>query len=559
MASPTHPRVLVIGVDGGTFDIVRPLVDRGRLPAFARLMREGAWGRLRSTVPPVTAPSWVSFQTGKNPGKHGVFGFVSPPSRGYERQVLSAASIRARTTWSLLSEAGLRVGVLNLPFTYPPEKVNGFIVPQPPGFVPRDRRFAYPEGLTSLLAAEAPEFFESTDYLRFWFTDEKDEFVEALRRGVRATGRAASVLMERYVLDVLVVTIIATDPVQHFFWKYMDETHPAHDALSGSKYRDVINDIYVETDRLIGELIDRVGEETNIIIVSDHGFGPNTKSVSLNRWLRDLGYLKVKKTAIPLVDWRLPFSAYRLLRKCGVGYIDPMVLRRVNADPEALDGRMGLLYSALIDWSSTRAFSGHRSEQGIFLNVKGREPAGIVEPGREYDELSRRLEAELRGLRDPVDGGKIVDHVWRPDDLYSGEFTHEAPDLTFVMRDYEYKANEFVHGPNVVTVERWHTGAHRLHGILVLSGPTIQNGFRIEKSEMIDVAPTLLYLAGMPIPEDMDGRVLSEAIRPEYLDTHPIERSGPKAAPAERGDGEVFSDDEEKAVRERLKGLGYVG
>ncbi|KPJ52939.1 hypothetical protein AMJ39_06420 [candidate division TA06 bacterium DG_24] len=559
MASGTTIKTLVIGVDGGTFSLIRPLADAGRLPTFARLMREGSWGELRSTVPPVTAPSWVSFQTGKNPGKHGVFGFVSSPSAGYERKVLSAASIKARTAWNLLSRAGRRVGILNLPFTYPPEEVNGFVVPQPPGFVPKDRVFSHPPELASLLAREVPEFFQGIDYLRYWFTDEKDEFLAALKRGVEATRRAASVLMERHELDVLVVTVIMTDPVQHFFWKYMDESHPAHDPVLRDKYGEAIHEVYEATDRLMGDLIERMGSETNVIVVSDHGFGPNTKAVSLNQWLRDLGLLKVKKKAAPLVKWRLPFPAYGWLRKLGVPYLDPIVLRQINADRRVVDGRMGLSISAVIDWSRTRAFAGHRSEQGIFLNVRGREPLGIVEPGQEYEELRAVLEAELHQLRDPDDGGKLVDQVWRPGDLYHGEYTDEAPDITFMMRGYEYKANEFIHGSRVVEVERWHTGTHRLDGILLLCGPTIRQGIKMKKSDMTDVAPTLLYLAGVPIPEDMDGRVLTEAVSPEYLSRYPVERSRPDVAPSAREDEQVFSEDEEAAVRKRLKGLGYVG
>lgn len=557
-------RVLVIGIDSATFDVIEPLVAEGKLPTMRRLMEEGTWGRLRSTVPPFSAPAWASFITGRNPGSHGIFGFLGPLRGEFERSVTSRLSMRGESLFGVASRNGKRVGVINVPFTYPPEEVNGFVLP---GFMGAagmlGRPATHPRELLQELRDEIGPLRQEVQTLPYFFTDEKDELVQEFYRVEEQRKEATLYLMQRYEWDLLATVFISLDRVQHFFWKYMDTRHPAYDPGLARRYGSVIADFYGYLDRTVEEIIDRAGEDTTVIVLSDHGAGPNTSAFHVNVWLREAGYLRLRPRSYPLWRIRLPLIAYKAMAKLGVHCFTTM---RLFPDLKAVsrkdtDPRKAIDPYKVIDWERTRAYGGNLAEQAIYLNVRGREPAGIIESEREYYALLDEIEQGLLALRDPDSGEQVVDKIYRRDDVFSGDCISSAPDLLVRAQNYACKLTDYIYPRHLFERERWHSGSHREEGIFLVRGEGVESGKRLEDACIMDIAPTALHLLGLPVPREMDGRVLEEAIGASFLARHPVSYEEGRGRTVDEGDerGEAIDEEEVEEIKERLRGWGYLG
>jgi predicted AlkP superfamily phosphohydrolase/phosphomutase len=264
----SKPRVLVIGLDGATWDLVKPWVQSGYLPQMARLTEEGSGGNLESTVPPVSPAAWSSFMTGKNPGKHGVFDFTVRDFRGYGMRL--AQRTPEPSLWALLSNQGRSVCVVNVPQTYPPEPVQGYLVT---GLgTPSERVFTHPAELSQRLRRQGYQINTEVDLQR----DGAERFVEDVQQVAERVTETSLGLMERLDWDLSVVVLRLTDEVAHFFWHWMDTEHPAHQPAD-DLHRLAILRCYQKADELIGKLLEAVEDaETTVLIMSDHGFGRYT-------------------------------------------------------------------------------------------------------------------------------------------------------------------------------------------------------------------------------------------------------------------------------------------
>ena len=321
-------KVLVIGMDGATFDIIRPLVKKGKLPTLAKLIANGISSPLRSTFPPVTAPAWVSFMTGKNPGKHGVFDFCGYASHGYTRPFVSSRDVQSMTLWKLLSEKGCQVGVINVPITYPPEKVNGFIIP---GYQRAftHKEYTYPPELFYEIEKMGYELDYSGDLVPF--NDDKTDYIQGWNKVVDARRRTSINLMKKYNWDFFMTVYKCTDEVQHHFWKYYDRTYADCPEHLRQRYGNVIEDFYQKVDDAIAEQMSLLDENSVVVIMSDHGAGPLTKHFNLNRWLIQEGYMKLNSLRyLGLAKFRYSYLYYKILRRrdkkeygpaYGTGYI----------------------------------------------------------------------------------------------------------------------------------------------------------------------------------------------------------------------------------------------
>ena len=284
-------RVLVIGIDGGTFDLIRPWTEAGDLPNLARLMADGIHGPLESTLPPVTAPAWTSFATGKNPGKHGVFDFIRP--MGGQFDLVNATSIRAPTLWQILSNAGRTVGVMNVPVTYPPTPVNGFIIA---GMLsPVGGNFTYPANLLGRYADQLKPYriAPHVQYKPGSETDFADDLVDLVER----RGEYALQLMADFPHDFLMFHFQATDVMQHAFWKFVDPAHPRYDSQAAACFGPALRRVYGRIDDFVGQMLNRIPDDTTVIVMSDHGFGSLHYVVNLNLFLLDKGLLQLKRGA----------------------------------------------------------------------------------------------------------------------------------------------------------------------------------------------------------------------------------------------------------------------
>lgn len=551
MGRTAGPRLLVIGLDGGTLDLLLPWMKSGQLPSLAAAARNGVLGTLRSTIPPFSAVAWASFATGKNPGKHGLFDFRAPRQVSPQRSFTDARSIKAKTLWRILSEHGKRVGVLNVPMTYPPEEVNGFLV----GGILTFANLAectYPQALYRTLVKEIGDYRLELDWGRYRELGSRgdgDGVLSSLLDDIRALteqrAKAALYLMKTHPWDLFIAVFTELDRLQHFFWKYLDPSHPLHDAQRAAQYREPLLRYYQMVDGIIGEMIAQAGPDANLLICSDHGFGPVVKRFCINRWLSEMGFFKTKREAVTWRSW---------LKKFDRGPIRALIPASISQGVKAR-----LAWTQCVDWARTQAYSGTPSEQGIFINLRGREPAGIVEPGREYERLCAEIINQLRELKDPDTGDNVVDQVFRRDELYWGPYTELAPDIVFMPKGMAYLVNEELDRPNLFEPSGFDCGAHRLEGMLLAAGRDIVQGATLEGAHLVDLAPTILHLLGLPIPAEMDGNVLQALFAPDSpAATSPGSTSeGGSPGPEYRGDAS-YSDQDREEIERRLRGLGYL-
>jgi predicted AlkP superfamily phosphohydrolase/phosphomutase len=546
-------RVLAIGIDGATFDLLRPWAEQGDLPNLARLMAEGVHGPLESTLPPVTSPAWPTFATGKNPGKHGVFDFIRP--MGGQFELVNASSLRAPTLWEILSQAGHTVGVMNVPVTYPPRPINGFVIA---GMLsPMSGTFTYPADLLDQYAGQMRPYRIAP--LVQYKEGNEEIFMADLLDLVDRRGSYALRLMEDHAYDFLMFHFQATDVLQHALWKFIDPSHPRYDAQEAAAFAPGFKHVYQRIDDHIGQMLARLADDTTVIVMSDHGFGPLHHTVNVNLFLLDQGLLKLRTGAWTRVKTRLfragltPASIWHLIERAGlqnyVWQISKSTRNKVVSKFLSFDD---------VDWSRTLAYSiGHVGQ--IYINLKGREPGGIVEPGAEYEAVRQRVITALQQLRHPQTGQPLVDEVIPGDTVASGPFASRSADLHLVLDGYRAIAFPlFAADGRIVTRQiRGDSGCHRRHGILIAWGEGIRSGEPVENARIVDLTPTILHLMGLPVPDDMDGRVLASALTTSRPVEYERERvAGDAAAPGTEQD---LSAEDIAEVEERLRSLGYLG
>jgi predicted AlkP superfamily phosphohydrolase/phosphomutase len=555
-------RVLVIGLDGGTFEVIKPLVAEGRLPNLGRLMAEGVHGILQSTIPPVTAVAWTTFMTGKNPGKHGIFHFHLPSTTTYKRPLVNATSIKAKPLWDIISERGKRVGVVNVPLTYPPHPVNGVMVAGM--LTPSEKsEFTYPPTLHTELIREIGDYPLEARAIGAFCRNDPIESVRQFYLLLDRTKRTSLHLMDREPWDFFMLVFRGTDLIQHQVWRLKDRSYCEQHPDEAQKYGKVLDQYYEAVDRAVGEILERTDSRTTVIIMSDHGAGPVSRLFYVNKWLVDEGYLTLRRfsgmvralprprrrTLGPLLTYlRLGLIAHLLPRS----WQDRKVWWPVKVKPQRW---------RLIDWSRTRAQGNLTGDEPvIIINLKGREPQGIVEPGDEYERLREEIAQRLLALWDPEANDRVIERVYRREEIYHGSYVDQAPDLEFITRGLLYRTRGKLDVRDALeTPVNLSPSMHREEGIFIMRGPGVKSGIEIGTTRLMDLAPSILYLLGGEVPEDMDGRVVEEAFREGVLHHRPI-RYGPPVdwEPAGTGERQVFSTEEARNVEESLRGLGYV-
>lgn len=563
-------KLLIVGLDGGTWTVIEPLIKAGRLPHMARIVHDGCRGDLASTVPPVTPPAWTSFMTGMNPGKHGLYNFVEPEPGRYRMRYTNARSRKARTLWSLLSEAGRTVGVINVPMTYPPEPVNGFMISgmDTPG---EASEFIYPPRIAQELRRVIGPVKLDLRYLGFMNTDARRQSVlDELREVDEQRLRMVLHLLDHEPVEILMVVYGSPDTCQHYFWHYMDPAHARFDPRGSALFGGAIAGVYERLDRHLGVLVERLAQDGVVMLVSDHGFGPvPARTVYLNRYLAQLGVLHYR---------RPPRGARLLARLARAG--DALLRGTLTSDRKRWLARLfpsirGKWESSLtgfdaIDWARTRAYCSEilAFPADVWVNLRGRQPAGIVERGPEYEDLVAFLRERLLDLRDPVTGVPVIGRVHRKEEVYEGPYLDRAPDLLLGWWEgdgFAARASLPEHTGSPVVVEsragapgrsEW-TGNHREDGLLAVCGGGIRQHPGLPRSRIVDLAPTILYLMGAPVPEGMDGRVLTELLDEWRLAREPVRRGQASEAPRTEGDG-TYSADEAELIEKRLRDLGYV-
>jgi predicted AlkP superfamily phosphohydrolase/phosphomutase len=535
-------------------------------------MTEGAYGSLRSTIPPMTAPAWTSFMTGKNPGKHGLYDWIYRREDSYDVDPVTGADCQEATIWSLLSNVGRRVCVINVPMTFPPTAVNGMMISGLPA--PSTRvTITHPSELLVEIEEQIGEYLLYPDPGQAYSDSGVDAFLDDLYRTTDTRLRVLEILRGSENWDFCMLVLNGTDTVQHAMWKFMSPDHPLHKPGKRKKYGDAILRYFQHVDNALGQIVAGLDNNTTLILMSDHGFGPFHKFIHLNNWLRQQGWLRIHNTPWARFKSGLfglgltPMGVYDLLMRIGLGAFKREVVRGRG------QGLLKTLFLSFddVDWQRTQAYALGNVGQ-IRLNVRGREPQGLVEPGEHYEQLRDEIMTRLAELRDPQTGERVVETVYRREEIYWGPRVNEGADIVFVPTRMEYFGfGEYEFGSNAIIegMKRGISGTHRLNGMMLLWGKAAAAGVQITDARILDLAPTILHVMGEPVPRDMDGRVLVKALAPEYAegwrlkDASPSDAGSPahtatdKAASA--GEIQSLTDEDRALIADRLRGLGYVG
>lgn len=536
-------RVLVIGLDGVTFDLIEPWANAGYLPNLAHLMTKAAWGRMQSTIPDHSAPAWTTFATGVLPGKHGLYFFLGPSRDHQYFRPVNATSIRSHTLWELISEQGRQVGTVNVPMTYPARPVNGYMI-------------------TGLLSPDAPSAFwppelyqEVVHHCGDYIVEVPPEsnrrvYLDKVLAGMKLRCQVAEYLMDHHPVDFFMVVFRMIDTVMHHYWADMDPHHPLHATLGKALIPDAILSGYRVLDDAVGRLMAKAGSDTTVFVMSDHGFRAEYRRFAVNKWLRDCGLMNLARGRAPVMSgvlWTVDQLGLRPLAKrafrmaTGSNWFQPMVW-------------------ASIDWPRTQVVYG--PGPGLYINLQGRDFAGVVTPS-EYEGLRDRLIKGLKEIRDPETKLPIVAEVHRREEIYEGEAVELAPDLIPVPAEYVTDGRRWGFGfaPSPVMTELFShagrfAGVHAPDGIFLACGPHIRGG-QLSALHIADMAPTLLYTLGLAVPKAMDGQVRTEIFDQAYLDVHPIVYEDQDVTTGGKA-GRVMSAEDEAVIQSRLKGLGYL-
>ena len=546
-------QLLLIGLDSATYDYLDPWLERGELPNLKALLARSARGVLRSTIPPVTSVAWTSMVTGLNPGRFGIYDLVTRRNHTYRFVPATFLNTHRRAIWDLLSARGRRVAIIGVPSTYPAVAINGLFIA---GFdsPPRGDRLAHPPDLLSRLeAAGVPYPWKALEHLlelerRRLVVHRMEEYLDCWQEVTSSKAEIVRWILLNEVCDFVMVVFSSTD-------------HIVHHAPS----RDVALHIYRQVDQAMGRILEVVPSDAFLIVASDHGSTETDYFVTLYRILHDQGWLAFRnEIGEENVRWLVrriwPSQEARIAR---IWNRMPSTLRRGLSWPWVrLDPRLGSTYRN-IDWSRTRVYA-PTSHGPLYLNVRGREPEGIVAPGAEYEHLREEVIEALKRTRDPQSGQPLFAWVRRGEEVYHGPYASPPPDLVFAPRDYRYKvvtgfATQPMVRPNPSGARRYvEYGWHTPEGMVALSGPGIRSG-NMPPADIWDIAPTVLYLLGEPVPGDLDGRLLSSALQPSWLQDHPLVR-GPAFEPDQAApSSEEWASEDLASVEDHLRGLGYLG
>ncbi len=558
MTNNKIPPLVAIGWDGVTWDLLHPWIEEGKLPNFLALMERGSYGPLRSTPVPVSPAAWSTIITGQNPAKHGVFDWFARRPGRYDVEYVHTAHIRARPLWEYANQAGKRVGVLSLPMVYPAVPVEGFMFSGMAAPDAKSPGFAHPPEMLAELESEFGPYQLVEKHIYKY--GREDEYLSGVLDWLEYQEKTIHYLIQKYPCDVYSLVFMQPDHVHHKLWRYGDEDFPGYDPKHDAQHKDAILEVYQALDDVLGRLVERF-DEANYMVFSDHGAGPMHGVMHVNRWLQEEGLLHLQQNlSTKLKRWlaktNVILRAYQLVAKLGLGNLAALVSK---------PARNKLVSSFLsfedVDWSRTKAYARGAFGQ-IYINLKGREPGGIVEPGQEYERLCGDILSRLRDLKHPETGESLITGLKRKEDIYKGPYIDQAADIMFSIQDYLYQTSvkfglesESILGRS----EYEDSGTHREEGILVMAGPDIQQGKEISSAGLEDILPTTLALADIPVPAYIDGSPLEDIFEPTL-------KKRLRFIEEEEGDARQNEDqppgmsaEEVSELEDRLRDLGYLG
>ena len=547
-------KVIIIGIDGGTFDLILPWVKEGQLPNFRRLIERGSWGNLNSGPIPHSAIAWPSFFTGKNLGKHGIYDFYTMDfnTRANRLKHFNSADCDQEFFWERISSCGKKVSVINVPMTYPPSQVNGIFVsgfPMPY----RCQDYVYPSEFKEKL----DRICNGYQVLPQTVSAETDllKFFEGAKEVVHRQFPALQHLLAKGEWDCLVYVFREVDAIEHFCWQYIDESHP--ELKKDEKLNKLILDYYKFVDNYLGYILEAIDEEVTLIIMSDHGMGPQINSFNLNNWLLKEGYLKLKgglRGYLRKASMKLNICEADLfnffLKKGPIGKI-----RELFTKKEVETKRRCFYKFKDIDWSKTKAYTFAINQ--LAINLKGREPEGIVEGGWECEDLIAELIEKLGKIKNPLSNTKLCTKIYRKSEIFHGEKLSYIPDIIIECNNHTCSApGGYKIGSPKIFDKHPQKGNHTSEGIFLIYGKGVKSGCKLEGVNIVDVAATTLSLLDIGIPNDYDGKIVKSAFKsPDSYTENYIE---PVYKGRKKEQVKEYKPEEIAEIEENLKSLGYL-
>ncbi|MGB2705437.1 MAG: alkaline phosphatase family protein [Candidatus Omnitrophota bacterium] len=549
-------RAFVIGLDGATFEIIMPMVKSGKLPNFARLIKEGAYGPLKSAMPPITPCAWTSFGTGKDPSKHGLYDFNLHEGDPEKKKSANRSLVRAKSLWQLLTEAGKRSVVIDVPLTYPPEEIDGVLIsrvmappkkncthPRPLYYTLRRKGFiekAQKKKIADVHGAEKANKEEvkrnpkkiSKAKMKKMARERIEKAFKHMKEEIDKNMRLATGFMEKENWDFFMIVFMSADHAGHTFWR---------DQVKVRK-------IYEKLDEAVGKLFTLAGAHTAKFIMSDHGFTTIPYSFNINEWLARKGLLK-KKLDIP---WKESMKELKeFLRKS-------KEKSQKGKKKKKQDKLTKFRFLIKTDYSRSKAYLQSGTSYGVRINLEGRDTTGIVKAA-DYECFRNRLISEFKEIKHPRAGKKVFSHVLKKEEVYSESpfGTDPSPDIFLLTPGMKIMIEgQFTQVAKMFGKTSRGYGFHHTDGIFFSRGKGIKN-LPLESPKITDLTPTILHVLGVPIPDDLDGRVLREIFEPgsPYAEQE-TRYQGPSVI--EREEKKAYSKREEEKVKKRLEALGYI-
>ncbi len=515
-------RSVIFGADGLTFRILHPLMQRGELPNFQKLAQEGCEGILESKYPPLTPPAWISLSTGLKPACHGVYDFweyEEQPEQGSARKANVLTRRKGgKAIWNILSEYGKQVLVVNVPMTYPPEAVNGIMVSgyMTPG---SEVDFTYPQDFKAELFRAVPDYLIDLENQDVFGGKKNEHGAKLIDTVLRMTERRIELL--KYLLkekpwDFCYVAFVGPDRLQHSLW----------DEITSLEPRAI--EYYKLLDQALGLLLEQLGPDDTLFVVSDHGFHGASRLFDINEYLYSKKLLVLnsndqRSQALRTARMKL------LLRQTGLLAL-ARKLKRVLKKSGVMKGKGLSVYKPLlndIDWERTMAYV--PSHSGF--------PSGFANIFLHPDMSAQRIQALCEDLKrqvDPKTAKSLVDAIYTTEAFGEGPYAPAEPHLLVLPNEgITFRMNLgnqwFWDDATNARDANKRFGVHHKDGVLYAYGGGIKQGFNAPNTEVYDLVPTVLRSMGLPLPHAFDGRIIEELFV-EHKQAEPASTTAGKSA-----------------------------
>lgn len=542
---------IIIGLDGATWEILDYFAENNVMPTIKNIKKRSIYGKLKSTIVPITPSAWASMLTGCTPPQTGIFDFLKRGDEGdsYSKQIVNGSDIRVPTMWEVLSSYNRDVISINVPMTFPPRPTKGVIIT---GMMTpiNEENFTYPPDLNDELRKHGIEyrldtelhknrskFLSDDDYINDVFKNGAEVFFRDLNELLDIRTKTVNYLMREKKWDYFMFVLIGIDRIQHHLWDYIMDP-----GLDG-KITENIKQYYSKVDELIGTIYQSYQTSANIFMVSDHGFSRLHGTFMIDAWLMGKGYLKINEKKIG----RIAQIAKRPLRKLDSRVKD--IIRKAIGKEHV--NKLNLAAHS-IDWSGTVAYGAETN--GININLIKRDTCGKVQPD-EYEPLREKIISELMNVT-YHDGRKIVKNAFRKEEVYKKGDLSLIPDIIIEFHDdFMFQARYSENHTNnmeLFTAQKWLSGFHIRDGIFTATGDDVYAGKEIDNIRIEDIFPTILALNNERIPDHLDGRIVSEIMNKDIKADYVNFQYDPDSKKYD------YSESGEDDIKEKLKSLGYI-